>query len=565
MADELTAIERERQLLADVQDKGLATRWTAYARLSGPGWVQSAITLGGGSLASALYLGVLGGYSLLWLQPFAMILGVIMLSTIGYVTLSTGERPFRSINRHVSPVLGWSWALAVAAANIIWSMPQHSLAYGVLSQNLLPADWFADGALLAGFGGKLLVAAVLLAICTVITWSYDQGGWGLRLYETVLKLVVAMIVLCFFGVVIKLATSEAGLPWGELLAGLIPDFGQFFRPADSFLPLLEPLGEAGSAVRDYWNAAIVAQQRDVIISAAATAVGINMTFMYPYSMLRKGWTKEFRGLARFDLATGMFIPFMLATGCVVIAAAARFHTQLPPGFEAIEGADGAVQLTVDESGPKFVPYSKLMSTRDTALGADAPAATDAERRLAAILVKRDAFDMAKALEPITGPNIANVVFGLGVLAMTLSTISVLMLISGTVVAEMFDAPPGGAVHKAGTLVAGVGGVLWPLFWQGDSQFYLAVVTSVFGFMLLPFAYITFAALLNNRSLLGEEMPRGGTRLVANALVFFAAAAATIGAVYMVWIKAGWIGIGLIAVVVVLTAMIRPRGDDTASA
>ena len=40
----------------------------AFLKCSGPGWLQGAITLGGGSLAGSLYLGVLGGYSLLWLQ-----------------------------------------------------------------------------------------------------------------------------------------------------------------------------------------------------------------------------------------------------------------------------------------------------------------------------------------------------------------------------------------------------------------------------------------------------------------------------------------------------------------
>ncbi len=61
--------------------------------MSGPGWLQAAITLGGGSLAGAMYLGSFTGYNMMWLQPLAMILGVIMLSAIAYVTLTTGERP----------------------------------------------------------------------------------------------------------------------------------------------------------------------------------------------------------------------------------------------------------------------------------------------------------------------------------------------------------------------------------------------------------------------------------------------------------------------------------------
>ena len=53
-----------------------------------------------------------------------MIMGIIMLSAIAYVTLSTGQRPLRAINEHVSPVLGWSWVIASMMANIVWSMPQ---------------------------------------------------------------------------------------------------------------------------------------------------------------------------------------------------------------------------------------------------------------------------------------------------------------------------------------------------------------------------------------------------------------------------------------------------------
>jgi len=100
-------VQRDRQLLMDAHAGGTgATLWT-YIKLSGPGWLQSAITLGGGTLGTALYLGVVAGYDFLWLQPLMMILGVIMLSAIAYVTLSTGERPFGAINRHINPVLGW--------------------------------------------------------------------------------------------------------------------------------------------------------------------------------------------------------------------------------------------------------------------------------------------------------------------------------------------------------------------------------------------------------------------------------------------------------------------------
>ncbi|MCA9079938.1 MAG: hypothetical protein KDA58_05235, partial [Planctomycetaceae bacterium] len=100
-ADAPSQVDRDRELIKSARAKGPMALFGAFVRLSGPGWLQSAITLGGGSLAGSLYLGVLGGYGMLWWQPMAMIMGVIMLSAIGYVTLSTGERPFRAINRHV--------------------------------------------------------------------------------------------------------------------------------------------------------------------------------------------------------------------------------------------------------------------------------------------------------------------------------------------------------------------------------------------------------------------------------------------------------------------------------
>ena len=663
MSDQPTKAERDRQRLIEAQQGGIFGRFGTYFRLSGPGWIASAITLGGGSLASSLYLGVLGGYSLMWLQPFAMILGVIMLGAIGYVTLSTGERPFQAINDHVNPVLGWGWALAVAAANIVSCMPQFSLANGVLTQNLLPdflapegpvVEWAcrtlgtdiagAQAALERGpnvwawvglNAHTLLIVVSILVVCTLITWSYDRGGWGLRLYETVLKIVVGIIVLCFFGVVIKLSFSTEPLEWTKIFRGLIPDFGQLFRPADTFKPVLDQIGSGNNSVlRDYWSGLLVQEQRDVMIAAAATAVGINMTFMFPYTMLRKGWTKEFRGLSILDLSTGMFIPYVLATACVVIASASQFHVQLAEGFDIGEENGRQVLLEPDMSEQaleKLAPadrnrlkavhskYKDLveerhqwrkqmlpslqqrqqelereldrLAERDAGEGGDAdriekrstvlekkltalkqriqdlednPNAMEEEKKLAAMLVKRDAMNLAKSLSPLTGDVIANYVFGLGVLAMVLSTISILMLISGFVFTEVLALPERGWAFCFGTLLAGIGGVLGPFIWGSqNAQFYLAVPTSVFGFILLPFAYVTFVLVMNSKSLLGDERPRGFKRFVWTVLTVFAAAIASAGALFMLWDKAKVIGIVVVLAFILLAVMVAINRYNTA--
>ena len=121
-----------------------------------------------------------------------------------------------------------------------------------------------------------------------------------------------------------------------------------------------------------------------------------------------------------------------------------------------------------------------------------------------MLVKRDAFNLAESLEPLTGSLFARVVFGIGVVGMALSSIAILMLISGFVVCEMLGLEPKGRAYRLGSLAAVVG-VLGPFVWK-DAQFWLAVPTSVFGMALLPIAYISFFLLMNQRKLLGENLP-----------------------------------------------------------
>jgi hypothetical protein len=62
-----------------------------------------------------------------------------------------------------------------------------------------------------------------------------------------------------------------------------------------------------------------------------------------------------------------------------------------------------------------------------------------------------------------------------------------------------------------------------------ANFYLAVPTSRFGMVLLPNAYIAFFFLMNNRQLLGEAMPTGGSRLMWNVLMAIGVSLAMVGA------------------------------------
>jgi Mn2+/Fe2+ NRAMP family transporter len=534
-------VAAEKQLLREARAKGGLATFGAYLKCSGPGWLQGAITLGGGSLAGSLYLGVIGGYSLLWLQVLAMAMGVVMLGAITYVTLSTGKRPFQAIKDHINPVLAWGWAIATLLANIVWCMPQFSLATASILQNLAPGLPEALGAT----GSKVAVCSALLALSIAIIWLYDSGHRGVKIFELILKLMVAMVVICFFGVVFKLATSSEGLSWSAVFAGFVPD-----------LSLLSMAATGSHA--SYWSGLIVADQRDIMITAAATAVGINMTFLLPYSLLKKGWDKESRGLAIFDLSTGLLIPFVLATSCVVIAAASQFHVRPQPGVvegTAPAGLMGQFDTLLTGRLKAEVGAEAFNAMPDDARKAALSALPEGDKQMAAMLVRRDAFNLASALERLTGKTVAHYVFGLGVLGMALSTIIMLMLISGFTVCEIFGLPQHGWPHRFGCLIAGLG-VLGPFIYSGKTQFWLAVPTSVFGMTLLPIAYFTFFLMMNNRALMGGEILKGGKRTLMNLLMLGTLLLAGFGAGWAIWSKTRWIGVGAVGVFFALAVVVH---------
>lgn len=542
------ALARDRELLEAARGRGSLATLAAFVKLSGPGWLQSAITLGGGSLAGSLYLGVLSGYELLWLQPLMMILGIVMLSAIAYVTLSTGEKPFGAINRHLSPVLGWGWLIAASMANLVWAMPQFSLGTAAIQQNLLP-----DVPAFAGRSGEWLSAGLLLVVSAVIIWFYDSGSRGVKIFEWILKGMVAVVVVSFFGVVAAM-TAKGQLDWSRIAAGFVPDISLLWRPVSDLQGFIDASGDPA-----YWNTLILGQQRSVMVAAAATAVGINMTFLLPYSMLRKGWNRSFRGLAVFDLSTGLFIPFVLATSCVVIAAASQFHGQAATAAAVVPAAEakGQFRKNLEARLSAELGAQAVQALPPAELEARLDALPEADRQLAAMLVQRDAFDLAKALENLFGAGgLTQRVFGIGVLGMALSTIIILMLINGFCVTEMLGVPSGGPIHRLGSLLPGITGALGFLYlWNNAAaKFWLAVPTSNFGMALLPIAYVTFFLMMNSRTLLGDAMPTGVRRLAFNLAMLVAIAAATVGAGLSIWTNLGWQGVAAVAAFIAVAAV-----------
>ncbi|QDU77269.1 Natural resistance-associated macrophage protein [Bremerella volcania] len=578
MSETVSKVETDREILQEAQAKGAGATLGAWVRLSGPGWLQSAITLGGGSLSGALFMGILGGYSLLWLQLVAIICGVVMLSAISYVTLSTGKRPFRQINAHINPVLGWGWIVATVAANMIFLMPQFGLCYAALNKNLAP------GLVGDSMPAKATVSLLLLVAGGLLVYMNSRPGLATKIFDVLLKAMIGVIVICFFGVVIKLGMSGEAFTWSEVFGGFIPDFSAATEPTGQ---VAEIAAEVQEPYRDFWTNRIVADQRAAMIGAAATAVGINMTFLLPYSMLARGWDKTFRGLARFDLSTGMAIPYILVTSCVVIASAAAFHAKVDADFLSTSpetmakspiygGAEKTLALRVvqyEKEGLE-VPQEYL----DEATGEDGNVddakltgillaakyeplkqavaeLPEDEKKLAASLVKRSEFLLSESLAPLLGGDLARWVFGIGIFGMGFSTIIILMMINGYAFTEMLNTKPNGAAHVIGCLVAGLSGASWFIIWDGPAKTWLAILVSSFAVMFLPIAYVTFFMMMNSKKILGDDKPKGLSWIIWNVLMIISVVGAIAAAVVSITDKVTNPGTPFAQKAVVLTVVI----------
>ena len=71
---------------------------------------------------------------------------------------------------------------------------------------------------------------------------------------------------------------------------------------------------------------------------------------------------------------------------------------------------------------------------------------------------------------------------------------------------------------------------------------------------MPIAYVTFWVMMNSRSLLGDEVPKGFKWLLWNVLLSIAAIAATAAGISAIIKKAGYYGLIFVAAYLVLLAV-----------
>ena len=521
-------IEREVAELQELEGKPFVTKAGGYIKRTGPGLLQSAMTLGAGSATASVVAGASFGYKLLWVQPLAMFLGVMMLAALGNVVLTTGERPYKAFGREMSKVLVFLWALGTIMASIIWHFPQYTLAAGAMRDlgemraittevgfvrlpdgsymidpartekdlDLIKDDLVADEQKAnkqvewedlrittgvskerwdeatrqaqedeklpkdqpkytsgshfswSGVAFGWIVGGLILCINMFTVWSYGSSTRGIKLYEWFLRTVIGLIILMF---AIVVASSVAKINWTELGKGFIGWYG----------------------IPEYQNPKHIT----LVLGMLGAAVGINMTFLYPYSLLAKGWGKHHKTLARWDLGMSMFLPFALVTSLVIIAMTV---TGVYTGDEVLREGLKPVAAAV-------------------------------------------------SLEGILGEHAGRIVFDLGLIAMTCSAISTHMVVCGFTFCEMLGLEYTRTRFRIFALAPTIGllGVVAKL------PFWYPVAASAVCFAMLPVAYLIFYLLNNKGSYLGDGMMKWPKREFFNIILVIALVLSVIGSVIQI--------------------------------
>lgn len=434
----------------------LTKRVLGFARLTGPGYMQSAMTLGGGSVASCVLLGSLMGYKLLWVQPLGIILGYFVLAAIAKQTCHTEERPYQVFWERLHPSLAIIWAVSALVATLLWHIPQYTLAANGLREFLagagasLPTIPEADMPHFLGMPMKTdiytgLIGLTLLIGAVLIVRLYQKGVSGLRYFELAIKILVWTIVFAF-----AIVAFSAGIDWRRFFTGitgiafLLDRFNGVPLPAEAIPP---------------------------VVGGLAATTGINMLFLYPYTLLKKGWGKKYKELAYFDLLTGLVIPFLFATTFMVLAVANTIGPE--------EGAVGQGLKDIRSIVPVLAPDLGRFAGSEAA-----------------------------------GEKLALLLIGIGMAAVGFSTIITHMLASGFIGCEMFGLRDSEKARWWFSLLPAVGvvGVSIPFPW------YASVTASTLAAPLMPVTVFCFLLLLNRPSYMGDELPRGGYRFTWNFML-----------------------------------------------
>jgi hypothetical protein len=252
----------------------------------------------------------------------------------------------------------------------------------------------------------------------------------------------------------------------------------------------------------------------------SSTLGINLLFGIPLLLLGRGWKREHNEFAKFNLFSGLFIPFILCSSCLTLLSAVAHQRLIDEPIESIEKnslfvekeSSGQVHdllaLRVSNEVGKLeynalAPFQQEEKINDLSL---------ADQRLAKLVISSNIKQWILSFSQ-GGNESLKYLLGVSVILISFSTILVLMVLNGHLVCEVLGKPHKGAPFQAGSLLLALASV-GPFVWSNQDS-WVADPTYFFSLAILPYALLSFLLMLNSRELLGRECPKGITGLIIN--------------------------------------------------
>jgi manganese transport protein len=278
-------LEAEVRLLETLQRASPPRRILGYLRLGGPGFLDAALTLGAGTMTSAMLSGAIFGYKTMWLIWVSMGLGIFMMAACARFTCRGSFGLIAAQNRYHGRLVGslLTGLVGTAAVAVVFNFAQYALA-----THLIESLAALSGRRFSGRANWVLI----MAVTSFITLSYGRRkGRGISLVENFMKFSIAAMLVSF-----GLCLIVVGVEWKDLARGL-------------FVPWL-PSGIEGI---------------DLLVASSASAIGVMDWVFFQYAGLSRGWGRQHETLARFDIVAGLFLPFVLVNYLAVALFAGTLH------------------------------------------------------------------------------------------------------------------------------------------------------------------------------------------------------------------------------------------------
>jgi len=277
---------REKAFMAELNRKPFWKKLGGYIKLSGPGFLGAAMTLGAGSFASSIVLGASYGYSMLWVPIYSFAFGLFMLAlATRFVTSS--EMPIIVAQDKFHGKFFGSFATGIIACFlgcVIYSFGQYALGADAVEQVFDTINMQIPK------GSGWIVIFILSA---PISFLYGQGGDGakfVKIVENIMKLLILLMILLFATVVFV-----TGIDFPAVLKGII-------------IPTL-PSGLDGIVM---------------MIASLTAVIGVMDWVLFNNGMYSRGYSEEHETLGRFDSVFGGLLPVALILSLVTIAFAEAF-------------------------------------------------------------------------------------------------------------------------------------------------------------------------------------------------------------------------------------------------